>query len=100
MNVATTPDSCTIQLGEKLTFDHHVPFRAALKEALAAKGVIQLDCKSLNYLDSAGLGMLLLTKTEAEKQGRKVMLIHINSKVMALFQLVHFDKHFNLAESI
>lgn len=98
MNVATTPDNCTIHLGDQLTFDHHTPFRTALKEALAAKGVIQLDCKTLSYVDSAGLGMLLLTKTEAEKLGRTVKLLNVNAKVMELFKLVRFDKHFNLSE--
>ena len=99
MNVVTNPNSCLIQLGDQLTFDHHTDFRVALQAALKGSGPIQFDCTSLSYVDSAGLGMLLLTKTEAEKQNRKVKLLNVNAEVLELFKLVHFDKHFNLIEN-
>lgn len=99
MNVITNPNSSIIQLGENLTFDHHTDFRTALQQALDAKGVIQFDCRALKYVDSAGLGMLLLTKTEAEKMNRGVKLLNVTGELLALFKLVHFDKHFNLTEA-
>lgn len=98
MNVINNPNSSSITLGDQLTFDHHTDFRSALKQALAHSGPIQFDCSSLTYVDSAGLGMLLLTKTEAEKLNRQVKLLNVNSELMELFKLVHFDKHFNLGE--
>lgn len=98
MNVISNPNSCIIQLEEHLTFDHHTDFRDALKQALANKGIIQFDCRTLKFVDSAGLGMLLLTKTEAEKLGRGVRLLNVNGDLLELFKLVHFDKHFNLNE--
>ena len=97
MNASNTGSS-RISLDESLTFDHHTDFRVSLKQALNGTGPIEIDCSTLEYVDSAGLGMLLLTKTEAEKKGRTVKLINVNPKLLELFKLVHFDKHFNLGE--
>ncbi len=86
----------TINLGEQLTFEQHRIFRAMLEEAVAASCDITFDCGSLSYIDSAGLGMLLLAKHESEKINKKVALRNIQAQALELLKTVSFDKHFEL----
>ena len=91
-------DNSTIQidLGESLTFNEHRAFRQLIEEASKDKKAIVFQCKELNYLDSAGLGMLLLAKHETAKYNKNVDLIGIQGRALQLLQTVSFDKHFHL----
>ncbi|MFT4923979.1 MAG: anti-anti-sigma factor [Phenylobacterium sp.] len=50
------------------------------------------------YMDSAGLGMLLHMKKALDKQsgGREIRLINANDRIMRLFKLMQFDQMFTI----
>lgn len=88
----------TLDLGESLTFNEHRIFRELMNEAIENNKSIVLKANSLTYIDSAGLGMLLLAKHETEKYGKEASLEGVHGQALELLKTVAFDKHFNLEE--
>lgn len=94
--ISSDASSVTIDLGESLTFNEHRLFRELMDEALQNNKGLVFRCSSLAYIDSAGLGMLLLAKHETEKYGKKAQLDGVKGQALELLKTVAFDKHFNL----
>ena len=58
-----------------LTFADHASFKALIGSLLEGRGSpIVIDLSELDFIDSAGLGMLLLIRDEANKAARKLVL--------------------------
>ncbi len=58
--------------------------------------VIILDLANLDWIDSAGLGMLLLAKDAAAKHDFQLILRSPKGNVKSLLQLGRFDTIFNV----
>lgn len=87
-------DSQVALIGD-LTFNDHGAFREMLKRLLQAKDRrMVLDLSRLNFVDSAGLGMLLIARDEAEKGKRSLLLARPQQQVDRMFAVTKFDKLF------
>ena len=53
--------------------------------------VLILDLSESDYMDSAGLGVLLKYYVSAEKRGRKLLLASVNNRVKALLEITHVE---------
>jgi anti-anti-sigma factor len=60
------------------------------------EGPLTLDLGKLNYISSAGLGLLLMTLKKQKKSSCEMRLINIRPDVRNVFVLGGFDKLFNL----
>lgn len=68
---------------------------AQVKEIEAeANQPITIDCTQLDYISSAGLRLLLRIRKAAGAAGQKVTLHGVNSNVMEVLTVTHFDKMF------
>ena len=90
----------TIVLEETLTADMASAFKRLVQEALAANPKdLVLDCSSLTYIDSTGLGLLTLARGEAMRNKCNVSLDNVNhAHTKKVLQLVKFDKLFKITE--
>jgi HptB-dependent secretion and biofilm anti anti-sigma factor len=52
---------------------------------------VLVDMKGLDYMDSAGLGMLLMIHKKAEEQGAKVTIKNPEGEVKEMLDLARFD---------
>ncbi len=57
---------------------------------------VVVDMKGLNYMDSAGLGMLLMVHKKAEEKGAKVTIKNPEGEVKTLLDLARFDILFSI----
>lgn len=76
-------------------------FRTAVQD-VCTKSPKQLavDFSHVEYIDSAGLGMLKIAREESEKQGFKLMLTNIRpGQVRQVLELVNFHKLFDVRYS-
>ncbi|MFD1625925.1 STAS domain-containing protein [Azospirillum griseum] len=65
----------TIRLRGRLTFNDHAKLRALIGEMKQAKGQRQtLDLSSLEFVDSAGIGMLLIAREEMTAVNKTLVL--------------------------
>lgn len=55
-----------------------------------------LDCKELEYISSAGLGVLLATQQRLRATGNGLKLINLNKHIRDIFMFTGFEKIFTI----
>jgi anti-anti-sigma factor len=90
--------STTFQLKGGLTFSDHTLFRTVLTAITDEKlQSISIDLANLDYIDSAGLGMLLLAREMAQEANVSLTLAHPRNQVKKMFDISQFENLFNIA---
>ena len=56
-----------------------------------------VDLTELEYISSAGLGVLLMTQKRLSNQGTKLKLVNINPHIKDILRYAGFDKLFEIA---
>lgn len=59
-----------------------------------------LDCSGLEYIDSAGLGVVVNSYVSQSNKGRKIALVGASERVWALFTTTRVDQFFPRFPSI
>ena len=67
----------------------------AFLDAIAG-GVVTIDCAGLEYLSSAGLGVLLKTQKRLLATGGKLRLTGVNRHLQDIFSYSGFDQIFEI----
>lgn len=96
MKYLVTADESTFccHLSDELVFDDHSNFREMLDQATtAALPVIKFDLAQLEYVDSAGLGMLLVAKETIEGAKKTFILSNANGQVSTMLDLAKLNNH-------
>ena len=60
------------------------------------QGTVTLDCSRLEYISSAGLGVLLKTQKRLLGAGGKLRLVGVNRHLQDIFQYSGFDQIFEI----
>ncbi len=60
------------------------------------QGTVTLDCGGLDYISSAGLGVLLKTQKRLLASGGKLRLAGVNRHLQDIFQYSGFDQIFEI----
>jgi len=92
-------NTCKISMFGMFTFTDHARFRELI--CLLTNENIQeivLDVNGIEFVDSAGLGLFLLIKEEAEKKSITLTILKPRNQLEQMFNLAKFDKIFNIAE--
>jgi anti-anti-sigma factor len=86
----------TILVSGKFDFAVHREFRTKSEQALGEAGVseIVVDLTQASYLDSAALGMLLLTKERAASVSKRIALKSAPGTVQEVLKVANFDRLF------
>ena len=83
----------------EFTFNDHPTFRSMIDEAVkTGTKMIQLDLTSVEYIDSAGLGMFLVAHERASEEGWKFAISNPREKVKKMFQLAKLETIVNIIE--
>ena len=71
-------------------------------QALTAdnKFKILLDMSGVRYINSAGLRTLADILTQSKENGGDLKLVDLNAKVQRVFQIIGFDKFFNIYATV
>lgn len=84
-------------LGGELVFGNHAEFREMVRRLVASDAQrLVVDFTDLEFIDSAGLGMLLLLRQEANLANRRVVLRNAQSQVKRMFEVSRFETLFTL----
>lgn len=60
------------------------------------QGTVTVDCSRLEYISSAGLGVLLKTQKRLLGSGGKLRLVAVNRHLQDIFQYSGFDQIFEI----
>lgn len=86
-----------VTLTGRFTFVDHTICREMIQKLLKSdckKCVIDLG--KIEFIDSAGLGMLLVIKDELKKKGIPLVLLKPSGQVEKMIKVAHFDQVFTI----
>lgn len=97
--LAKKDDNITLTLNGRFDFSSHREFRHASDEALLTPGIkaIGVDFKSVDYLDSSALGMLLLLRERAHNANIQVTLLNCTGIVQQVLDVANFQRLFTIS---
>jgi anti-anti-sigma factor len=98
MRCNTVEKKSVISLDGRFDFSAFRPFRELYEPLLDKSDIdtIEVNFSTVDYLDSAALGMLLLLREKAEKAGKKVILSGCKGTVLSLFEVANFGRLFEV----
>ncbi len=89
---------CTVVLEGQFTFSDNMAFRAITEEiAKHSLSKVIIEIGTLEYVDSAALGMFLLLRDFAQKRHLTLVLKGAQGQVKKVFDVSRFDQLFTLA---
>ncbi len=87
---------CEFAMSGKFTFSDHEKFRQILQEIASADvATVIFDFNNITFIDSAGLGMLLMAKEEADKKKLPVKLKNTRT-INKILTVSRFDNLFEI----
>jgi anti-anti-sigma factor len=99
MQIAVDREAGHIAVSGEFTFTDHSQFKQMIVELFEAKGAtVTIDLSKLEFIDSAGLGMLLLARDEAKKHDRQLILKRPGGQVKRMFGVTKFNTLFTVEE--
>jgi len=86
------PDTVCVSLSGELDFARAYTFDEEMRRLESQRpGSIVLDLRSLNFLDSAGLGRVLALQRRAKRDGRRLVVVRGCRAIERLFALTALD---------
>ena len=83
----------TVVLDGRLDASQTRKARAFLEEVTESRVV---DCKALEYISSAGLGVLLMTQKKLQEAGHGLKLVNVNHHIHDIFHYSGLDRVFKI----
>ena len=75
-------------------------FQQNIQEVIASGiKIVLIDCHGVTFMDSSGLGTLVLTFKTLQECGIKMVISSINEQVRMLFELTGMDSKFTIIPS-
>ncbi len=75
-------------------------FQQSVKEVIdSGIKILLIDCHNVTFMDSSGLGTLVLTFKALQESGIKMVICSINAQVRMLFELTGMDSKFTIVPS-
>jgi HptB-dependent secretion and biofilm anti anti-sigma factor len=97
MEYTLATDLCGVALHGELTFSDHQTFRRMAERLFAESAPeIVINLQHLEFIDSSGLGMLLIARDEASKRNRHIILKGAHGQVRKMFDISRFETLFSL----
>ncbi len=59
-----------------------------------------LDMSGVDYIASAGLGILADVLTRSKEHGGDLKLVGLDEKILRIFQIIGFDRYFSVYETL
>jgi anti-sigma B factor antagonist len=86
------PDGVVVMAG-RLDASHAATAQSFLDRL---RGAVTLDCRGLEYISSAGLGVLLKTQKQLMTSAGKLRLVGVNRHLRDIFRYSGFDQIFEI----
>lgn len=91
--ISSGEDETEVRMSGRLTFNDHAKLRALIKEMLGTAGTRQvLEMSSLEFVDSAGIGMLLIAREELAGQNKQLVLRRAEGQVKRVLTVAQLGK--------
>lgn len=89
----TVVDRATIRFSGRLDANQVQQAREALD---GASGTVTIDFSGLQYISSAGLGVLLAAQKRLSADGHTIRIVNMNNHIRDIFKIAGFDFIFDI----
>lgn len=97
MKVEFDDSGAKVSIAGEFTFTDHAAFKAIADRVFAGeRWPIVIDLSKLEFIDSAGLGMLLIVREEANKADRSLVLRGPRGQVKRMFDVTKLSTLFTV----
>lgn len=92
-------NKASLTINGRFDFSIHRDFRTNYEQILGTSGVRELDVdmKSVDYVDSSALGMLLLLREKALAQNIQLKLVGTQNSVRQVLEVANFGRLFTIS---
>lgn len=84
--------SAVIRMPKRFDYSSSGEFNSAIANALELPGTITLDCIDLEYIDSAGIGLLVMSQKKAQSRNSKLVMINLKTAPKEILHLANLQK--------
>lgn len=81
-----------IRMPKRFDYSSSAEFNSAIETAIERPGVITLDCMELEYIDSAGIGLLVMSQKKAQARQSKLVMINLKMAPKEILNLANLQK--------
>jgi anti-anti-sigma factor len=81
-----------IKMPKRFDYSSSAEFNSAIAAAIEQPGAITLDCADLEYVDSAGIGLLVMSQKKAQTRQSKLVMINLKSAPKEILNLANLQK--------
>lgn len=98
ITIETVEDKTTLHLAGRFDTQNSLALRNTAKPLLAAPEIsaLILDLRQVNFIDSSGLGLLLLLREQAMAAGKSIILANCSPEVMKVLSITQFHRLFHM----
>lgn len=84
--------SSVIKMPKRFDYSSSMEFNSAVANLLETPVTITLDCADLEYIDSAGIGLLVMSQKKAQARESKMVMIHLKTAPKEILHLANLQK--------
>jgi len=84
--------SDVIKLPKRFDYSSGSEFNAAIIKALESHKVVTLDCSELDYIDSAGIGLMVMANKRVLSKNSKMVITNLRSSPREILLLANLQK--------
>jgi anti-anti-sigma factor len=81
-----------IKMPTRFDYSSSVDFNKAINTALENPGVITLDCSDLEYIDSAGIGLLVMSQKKVQSHQSTMVMVNLKAAPLEIVNLANLRK--------
>lgn len=91
-------DRAVIRLRGQFNFPSRNTLSESLAKAIARPTIkhIEIDLREVSYIDSSGLGQLLLAQDKADKVKKRISLANPHGRVKEILAVTQFNQRFTI----
>lgn len=91
--IESKPQESVVRMRGRLTFNDHAKLRGLIREMLALpENRLVLELSTLDFVDSAGIGMLLIAREELDNAGKTLVLRSAQGQVKRVLTVAQLGK--------
>lgn len=81
-----------IRMPKRFDYSSNTSFNNEMVAALEHSSTITLDCADMEYIDSAGIGLLVMSQKKAQSRGSKLVMANLKTSPKEILELANLQK--------
>lgn len=82
----------TIKMPKRFNYSCINEFSEQFSSIAVAYKTIYLDCENIEYIDSAGIGILVMTQKKAKSMNIKLVITRLRDSIRDILELANLQK--------